>query len=503
MTHPIQTEVLIVGAGPTGLMLACELARRDVPFRLIDAAPQPWNASRGKGLQPRSLELLDDLGVVDRVLEGGRFHLPLRFHDTDGGHEDRNLYENQEPSPQVPYGSPLMIPQWRIEGILRDRLAEWGGRIEFGTALENLAQDDAGVTTTLSRNGVTETAQTRWLVACDGGRSTARRLLDIAFLGETLETHRMFVGDVRVSGIDRDFWHAWRSKEGFVGLAPLPHTDAFQFQASLTMDMSTEPSLEVFQQILETRSGRSDIRLINASWMSYWRANVRMVDRYRVGRAFIAGDAAHVHTPAGGQGMNTGLQDAYNLGWKLAAVIRGADAALLDSYEEERLPVAASVLGLSSKLLERAVNAKHLVPKRGAETFQLDIHYRDSRLAQELRASPGQICAGDRAPDAPGLRKGDQVCRLFDLFRGTHFTVLAFGDGWESCLADIEARHGRLVKCVTIGESGWLDSEGHAVRGYDIQSDTLLLIRPDGYIGFAINDKAPAAVDAYLRLINP
>jgi hypothetical protein len=258
-------------------------------------------------------------------------------------------------------------------------------------------------------------------------------------------------------------------------------------------------SLAVLQQILIARSGRSDIQLIDASWMSYWRANVRMVDRYRVGRALLAGDAAHVHTPAGGQGMNTGIQDAYNLGWKLAAVIGGADRALLDTYEEERLPVAASVLGLSNKLLQRAVASSHRAPKRGAETFQLDIHYRDSRLAQERRKTPGTLRAGDRAPDASGLRQSDQVSRMFDLLRGTHFTLLAFGAGWQPVLAELAARFGPAVKGVVIGPSGMQDSEGHAASGYDVRTDTLWLIRPDGYIGLATNDKASAPIGAYLR----
>jgi 2-polyprenyl-6-methoxyphenol hydroxylase-like FAD-dependent oxidoreductase len=498
MTHSNPTQVLIVGAGPTGLVLACELARRQVPFRLIDAAPQPWNASRGKGLQPRTLEVLEDLGVVSQVLAGGRFDLRLRFHDANGGHQDQDMYQDLEPSPSVPFGLPLIIPQWRVEQILRDRLAELGGQVEYATALENLAQDETGITATLLRNGVAETARANWLVACDGGRSTARRLLGIAFLGETMETHRMFVADVRASGIDREFWHAWRSEEGFVGLAPLPATDAYQFQASLTPDMPTEPSLELLQQILERRSGRQDIRLIDASWMSYWRANVRMVDRYRVGRAFVAGDAAHVHTPAGGQGMNTGIQDAYNLGWKLAAVIGGADEALLDTYEEERLPVAASVLGLSNKLLARAVSAKHLVPRRGTETFQLDINYRENSLAQELRQMPGKVSAGDRAPDAPSLRHGDQECRMFDLLRGTHFTLLAFGEGWQPLLAEVKARFGSAVESIAVSESGWRDSEGHAAKGYDIHADTLLLIRPDGYIGLATNDKVAVPIIEWL-----
>ena len=491
-------EILIVGAGPTGLVLACELARRQVPFRLIDAAPQAWNASRGKGVQPRTREIFEDLGVIDRVLANGRFGVPLRFHEADGSYHDQHLYEVQQPRPDVPYGSPLLIPQWRVEGILREHLAELGGVVEFGTAFEQLEQDEAGITVTLMRDGRTEIARFNWLVACDGGRSTVRRQLGIAFLGETLETHRMFVGDVRVSGIDREYWHAWRNAEGVVALAPLPATDAFQFQASLTPEMPTEPSLAVLQQILESRSGRSDIRLLDASWMSYWRANVRMVDRYRVGRAFVAGDAAHVHSPAGGQGMNTGIQDAYNLGWKLAAVIGGADAALLDTYEDERMPVAASVLGLSNLLLERAAHAKHLAPARGTETFQLDIAYRDSRLVQELRASPGKLCAGDRAPDAPGLREGDCTYRMFDLLRGTHFTLLAFGDGWGQVIAELQASFGDAVKSVVIGATGLRDSEGHAAEAYDLDADTLLIVRPDGYVGLATNEKSVAAVRAYM-----
>jgi hypothetical protein len=261
--------------------------------------------------------------------------------------------------------------------------------------------------------------------------------------------------------------------------------------------------LELFQQIFERRSGRRDIRLMDASWMSYWRANVRMVDRYRVGRAFIAGDAAHVHTPAGGQGMNTGIQDAYNLGWKLAAVIGGADEKLLDSYEDERLPVAASVLGLSNKLMERTINAKHLAAQRGAETFQLDISYRGHALAQELRKAPSQVQAGDRAPDAPSLRQDDHTCRLFDLLRGPHVSLLAFGEGWKTLIVEAETRFGAAVKGIVIGASGWQDTEGHAVGGYDIHAETLLLIRPDGYIGLATHDKAVAPVMDYLQKCLP
>ena len=500
MKTPLHTDVLIVGAGPTGLVLACELARRNVAFRLIDALPQPSVASRGKGTQPRSLEVLDDLGVVDRALAGGRFHLPLRFHDANGGHQDQDMHEGREPRPDAPYGSTLFIPQWRIEGILRERLAELGTRIEYATSLDDLTQDEAGVTATLSHQGVRETVCASWLVACDGGRSMTRHILGIAFLGETLETHRMFVGDVKASGIDREFWHAWRTEEGFVGLAPLPGTDVYQFQASIHPDAPTEPSLAVFQQIVDARSGRSDIRLSDPTWMSFWRANVRMVDRYRVGRAFLAGDAAHVHSPAGGQGMNTGIQDAYNLGWKLAAVIGGADIALLDTYEEERLPIAAEVLGLSNELLAQAITAKHFVTRRGTETLQLDLHYRGSRLTRDHRKVPGEVCAGDRAPDAPGLRQGEREYRLFDLFRGPHFTLLAFGKSWDRVIAEIEMQYGHLIKSFVIEPTqGMHDTAGHAARGYDIHTDTLLIVRPDGYIGFMTEEKTASPALSYME----
>jgi 2-polyprenyl-6-methoxyphenol hydroxylase-like FAD-dependent oxidoreductase len=454
------------------------------------------------------MEVLDDLGVIDRILAGGRFHVPTRFHNADGSVKDHDLYEGLESTPDAPYGSALMIPQWRVETILRERLAEWGGCVAFATALEDIVQDETSVTATLMCNGLVETVRANWLIACDGGRSKTRGLLGIAFIGETLETHRMFVGDVKATGIDRECWHAWRSEEGVVALAPLPGTEMFQFQASLSPDAPTEPSLQIFQDILDARTKSTDIRLHEATWMSYWRANVRMVDRYRVGRVFLAGDAAHVHSPAGGQGMNTGIQDAYNLGWKLAAVIAGADAALLDTYEEERLPVAAWVLGISNKLLAQAVKAKHIVGPRGAETLQLGINYRGHRLAKDLRANPGKLQAGDRAPDAPCLRAGDQMYRMFDLIRGTHVTVLAFGEGWDRVIADIRALHGNAVKSFVIREFEGRDESvalhdqaQHAVRNYDIHHDTLMIIRPDGYVGMMTEEKTSQAVLAYLAAV--
>lgn len=494
--------VLIVGAGPTGLTLAVELARRGVPFRLIDAADGPFNGSRGKGTQPRSLEIFDDLGVIDEVLAGGRLNMPLRLYDAKGGYVDQTMHEHKAPQPDVPYPVPLMIAQWRVEGILRKRLDALGGRIEFGVGLECLTQDEAAVQAVLSHGAESETCEAAWLVGCDGGKSVTRHELGVSFIGETVETYRMMVGDVKATGLDREFWHLWRNEHGFAGLAPLPGTDSYQLQASVGVDDPTEPSLALFQQIVEARTGRSDIRLADPTWMSYWRANVRMVERYRVGRVFLAGDAAHVHTPAGGQGMNTGIQDAYNLGWKLACVTRGADAALLDSYESERLPVAAWMLGLSSKLYQVMAEKQGFGQRRDSETLQLGINYRTSDLAQDLRAASGapadRLQAGDRAPDAPGLIGQEGTRRMFDLLRGTHFTLLAFGQGWGGVIEQAERTCGAFVKTALFDGTAWIDSAKHAACAYGIERDTLVLIRPDGYVGFFTEEKSGEPLMRYL-----
>jgi 2-polyprenyl-6-methoxyphenol hydroxylase-like FAD-dependent oxidoreductase len=294
--------VLIVGAGPTGLTLACDLARRKVSFRIVDKAPEYFAGSRGKGLQPRSLEVLDDLGVVGQVLANGRFHPPFRGYNGTTVLGDHDMHEGRVPTPDMPYASPLIIPQWRVEGILRNRLAEYGARVELATELTGYEQHGDRVTGTLVHCGSTEQVFSRYLVGADGGHSFVRKELGVGFEGETWKTERMLIADVRVDGLDREHWHSWpKHGAGWLALCPLPSTNSFQFQAQIPADEPDDPTLERLQQILNERTGRSDIRLHDATWLSLYRPNVRMVDRYRVDRVFLAGDAAHVHSPAGGK----------------------------------------------------------------------------------------------------------------------------------------------------------------------------------------------------------
>lgn len=230
------------------------------------------------------------------------------------------------------------------------------------------------------------------------------------------------------------------------------------------------------------RTGRSDIVVEEVFWASVFQMNARLADRYRKRRVFIAGDAAHVHPPTGGQGLNTSLQDSYNLGWKLAAVISGAPEALLDTYEEERRPIAAEMLGLSTKLLDAM---KTGAMKRGREVHQLDIGYPWSSLAL---GGNDTIRAGDRAPDAPLCGAGGQAVRLFQLVQGTHWTLL----GYETEAA-VAPRKGLRIHAIGPGR-GLRDVHGHFRAAYGVSPGDRVLIRPDGYIGAV----APAPLERYL-----
>jgi 2-polyprenyl-6-methoxyphenol hydroxylase-like FAD-dependent oxidoreductase len=497
---PAQIPVLIVGAGPTGLTLACDLARRGINLRIIDKSPAHFAGSRGKGLQPRTLELLDDLGLIDEILANGRFHLPFRGYDGATILGDKDMHEGRHPTPDVPYASPLIIPQFRVEEILRKKLAERGIRVELATECIDIEQDEAMVTATLLRDGLQHQVRAQYVLAADGGRSFLRKHLNVGFEGETWKDERSLVGDVQVDVLDRDHWHSWpKHKDGWVALCPLPSTNAFQFQAQIPPDEPDEPSLARFQQIIDERTSMPAIRLHDATWLSLYRANVRMVERFRVGRIFLAGDAAHVHSPAGGQGMNTGMQDAYNLGWKLSAVLTGASASLLDTYEEERLPIAAWLLGATSKL-HRQVFRSNEDLLRDDQFLQLKLNYRGASLSQGEPSLSNTLQPGDRAPDAPLLNRSGKEVRLFDLFRGPHFTLLEFGD--DTSEADEPSVHWYQILRQANGpqrEEQFIARDEHVWNIYGVASGVLFLIRPDGYIGVIAKTESASQVKDYLR----
>ncbi|WP_405168198.1 FAD-dependent monooxygenase [Nocardia sp. NBC_01499] len=488
--------VLIVGAGPTGLTLGCDLARRGIDCLVVDKATELFIGSRGKGLQPRTLEVFDDLGLIDEVLAHGAVFPSFRMYADTQVQWTRTVHEMLGLSPLerehgVPYPNAWILPQWRTDELLRDRLLELGGRLELGTELVDFVQDETGVTVTLRRNGELEQVRSRYLVGTDGGGSVVRKTLGVGFEGETFETERTLIGDVKAKGLTGTYCHMLTTgdvRERF-SLWSMPGTDYYQFIASMTADDVPELTVAAVQKILDERSGRSDIRLFELRWISVYRVNVRMVDRFRVDRVFLAGDAAHVHSSSGGQGLNTSVQDAYNLGWKLAAVLSGGPDRLLDTYEAERFPIAARVLDVTTRSHRR--DFQDAEPGQGSlDIFQLKVNYRGGPLAVDARETPGAVRAGDRAPDA---QCGDSS--LFDLFRGTHFTVLGFGADTAAAVAEVVRAQGDRVRALVIEPGdGTATGVGEPFRNYDIDPagpGTLVLVRPDGYIGVIATDPAP------------
>jgi 2-polyprenyl-6-methoxyphenol hydroxylase-like FAD-dependent oxidoreductase len=509
-TSERHVEVLISGAGPTGLTLACDLARRGVSVRLIEKSPVPFTGSRGRGLQPRTQEVFADLGVIDKIHEADGLYPPIRTYRNGELIHEARMAEYVAPSPSEPYSNPWMIPQWRTEEILRARFTELSGKeVEFGTELAAFVQDGVDVTAILNRDGVTEQVHAQYLVGADGGHSLVRRILDIPFEGETDETIRMLVADVSADGIDREYWRAFQDPvdpNHVISLCPMAGTDAFQVVMPVQPDTPAEPTADYLQSVLEQWSGRSDIQLHDLTWATIWRSNVRMVQHVRRGRVFLAGDSAHVHPPAGGQGLNTGVQDAYNLGWKLGVVLSGGSEELLDTYEAERLPIAAGVLGLSAKLLGKGLRGEQRKTLRGRDTQQLDLSYRDGPLARDERTDPGELRAGDRAPDAPCQDSQGRATTVFNAFRGPHFTLLAFGAEHAETVAAIDDRFEPLVRGHVIVRSGepvqpntLVDVDGHIAAAYDLHSPALVLIRPDGYLGLVSAPGTVASVESYLR----
>ncbi|MFD8316720.1 FAD-dependent monooxygenase [Kitasatospora purpeofusca] len=540
MTHaPTRTEVIVVGAGPTGLTLACDLARRGVPALLVEQAGALFPGSRGKGLQPRTQEVFEDLGLLAAVRAAGRPY-PRMLNWEDGERQGEwDLVGGPgpvAPDPTVPFPSVWMLPQWRTQELLHERLRELGGEVVLGTALSGLDQYPDRVEARLTGpDGAERTVSARYLVAADGGRSTVRRAVGIPMAGEQVDPRPALVADLEIDGLDRGNWHVWpKAPGGPLLLCPLPSTTAFQLFAQFGAEPSAEagteagaePSAEAgteagaeagaepdtspegVRRTVAARTHLPESALGRVHWASGFRPRTALAERFREGRVFLAGDAAHLHSPAGGQGLNTGIQDAYNLGWKLGQVLRhGADEALLDSYEEERLPIAAEVLEISTRL-HRAGGVRAGGLRRGPRTEQLGLGYEDGPLTVEARPGLAEdaLRAGERAPDAPldGTASGPtdntadstadngsagesdsgsaggtgSARRLFELFRGPHVTVLAVGRALPELPAGV---HGHRI------------DGGVTERVY---GPGLFVVRPDGYLGLATHD--PADLPGYL-----
>jgi 2-polyprenyl-6-methoxyphenol hydroxylase-like FAD-dependent oxidoreductase len=349
-TLPATTDVLIAGAGPTGLALACTLAAEGVSFLLVERLAEGANTSRAAVVHARTLEVLEELGVADRLRAAGQIVPRFTLRD-----RDRVLATLSFDRLPTRYAYTLMVPQEITEGVLLDRLRELGADVYRPFTLSDVRQDADGVAVTVAADGQPPQAvRARYVAGTDGMHSTVRERAGIGFTGDRYE-HSFVLADVRMNWpLRADEVMLFVSPDGLVVVAPLP---GGRRRIVATVDEAPEhPGIADVQHLLDTRGpATGSVRVDEIVWSSRFRVHHRLADRYRAGRILLAGDAAHVHSPAGGQGMNTGIQDGVALGHALAAVIGGrADESRLDSYERTRRPVAARVVAFTDRMTRMA-----------------------------------------------------------------------------------------------------------------------------------------------------
>jgi 2-polyprenyl-6-methoxyphenol hydroxylase-like FAD-dependent oxidoreductase len=552
-------DALIIGGGPVGLTLACELLRHGVTCRIVDKneAPQPW--SKAAAVAARTMEVFQDMGIIDRVLERGR---PVYGANLMRGTERIARLSIAVPTTPFPYI--FGMSQRETELLLAERLVELGGKLERPVELASFAQTDDEVTATLRHpDGSEETVTTPWLIGCDGAHSTVRHTLDLPFEGSAFE-QTLVQADIRVKlPFDSDPSEAvmFISDAGPLGMLPVLADGRYRVIAMAPPNPDEEPTLETFQRLARDRAP-DGVELFDPNWIVKFRFHGRIVPNYRVGRVFLAGDAGHIHSPVGGQGMNLGIQDAYNLAWKLALVLKGAASGdLLDSYDAERHPIGKSVVDVTDRATKGALRMLALrMPLAAALRAQamsflmstgvftnfvsraiggMNVGYPTSPIvgehhismwksevgsAETERPSPGDWRRFNAGP-GPGERVADadvgEDTTLFDMLRGTKHQLWLF-DGAKTdagydqfaTIADrVTRRYGehidvlaivpqstrpeRLPESVTV----FLDGERILHDHFGCGSEALYLIRPDGYVGFRSQPADADALSRYLESI--
>ncbi|KXN80953.1 Tetracenomycin polyketide synthesis hydroxylase TcmG [Leucoagaricus sp. SymC.cos] len=560
--------VLIAGAGGSGLVAALILAQSGIKIRIIDKAEKPHCGSRGFGIQPRTCELFQTLGVQDDVEKRATAIPTMRAYKLPGGTipvKTWTLYPETGTWPDRPFGNGICVSQEELEDVMRQHLKQYGVVVEYGKGLVSIEQDADSVVSTIATfaNGKETSEQekirSQYLLGTDGAKGVSRKLLGLTFQGETRDTDGMVWGDVEIDGLTPDYWHVWGNPEVFTIMARPITPGGKKFGIGIIgknfdpTDLADEAKAKEF---ITNQTGRTDLKFSKFSWLSYFKPNMRMVNKFQEGRAFVVGDAAHVHSPTGAQGINCSIQDATNITWKLALVLKDlASPSILSTYNDERLPIIAQMLRATSQLYTHLVATPEEKPIEGPSKdddrksgwlrwrnspLQLyGVNYRFSDIVLEKRdpahvsadkeetvarayagyEASGSLLAGDRAPEAPGLitATGEETCLFKNYLKPVHHTVMVFASDAEGVGSVLE-QEGKWLESVVkilvitkkkLGEGEMnsgraiflVDSKSHAADAYHVEKEALniVVVRPDGYVGAVVKDAEGA--NCYFRKI--
>lgn len=531
------TDVLIAGAGPIGLTAAIELARNGIGCRIVDPLLEPPQYAKAVGIQPRTLELFERMGVLRQILDAA---VQLRGQLAYVNGEQVGRLDLALPD-DVPFQF-IGLPQYATERILREELTARGVAVERGLRLTGFEQDTDGVTATLTDgDGTQQSVRAGYLIGADGAHSVVRKGLGLTFEGAAFDEQYM-LGDVEVDwslppGYTVRAMHQTDGQtDDLLVCIPLPGRKRYRMSMLVPEELSVAPNGDVqhgfqgqrtpelshIQAVLDRLAPEPTIAS-NLRWSSVFRISHRIVDSYGRSRVFVAGDAAHIHPPTGAQGMNTGIQDAHNLAWKLALAVSGVAAeGLLDSYDAERRPVGEEVVGRTVRHARQGIGAGATDPEQVMRReAQLLIDYGDGPIVStgDDASAPRP---GTRAPDAGGLTRDAVIPsqRLFTLLAVPRHTLLCYvgprcdadlvaaieqvvADAGEACHGLIDAyliAHPDAAADIATLPLIW-DSAGDFARAYAAADPTVYVIRPDGYVGYVSRGRVDAAaLVAHLKL---
>lgn len=509
----LKTDVLISGAGPTGLALACQLIRYGVDFVIIDKKETTTPFSKAIGVQARTLEIYEQIDLAGKLVAQGAKTGGVRL--LEGGEERAHVDLTKLGQGLSPYPYLLIVEQGKHEHLLYEFVRAHGKDVLWQVTLDDFSQDDTGVRGTIvDASGEKTLVEAQYLVACDGSKSQIRSGLGLTFEGSTLE-RLFYVADVQMNwDFPHDFLTACLAKDRSTAFFPMPGEDRYRIVGVFPEESEKKegeiPFDEIEQQIRE--DSRLEFDIYNVNWFSTYKVHSRRVNRFSKGRCFLAGDAAHIHSPAGAQGMNTGIQDGYNLAWKLALVLRGdADARLLDTYNEERVEVATRLLETTDRLFDLLVNPAWLMSFLRTRIFprvanfvagldavnqfffplisQIGISYRERSLSDDQ--ADLEVKAGDRMPYFTVEDKS-----IYDWLRNPAFHLLQFTNERnqdEEMANRIKRNFAGLVEYQTLP----LDQNSSEIFG--TEQPFSLLIRPDNYIAVVTQEPAESVLSAYFK----